>query len=395
VLLLAFAIPILSSIFEPSRKRSNNQRVEEAAIYEEMELLLSSLRESILFHYYNALFSEITKAQKRLQKILNRKYFYQSANEIRISVLFGISLFLTLRYGVTAVRNDQMPGVDFAVMALIPLAIFDPISAIPASLVFKNRAQESEAEINKVLESSDKQEDIIDEFSQSPITSMGAIQSLELKSISALLGEHEFPPVSVRLTPGEIGIISGKSGCGKSSLLNTLIGQLPHNGEYLINNSTDVEKYFPYFSVLLQDDHLFTTSLRENLLIANPALSDEEIWELLELVELRERFETDPQGLDTFIGASIGMTTMPISAGEAQRLRFIRALARPADLYLWDEPFEYLDRELIARLLPKSIAYLKRKSNPIIMAISHIPLEINNVDLTTTYISLAQSGVDK
>jgi thiol reductant ABC exporter CydC subunit len=377
VLAVTYLIPLLSMRFEPRRKKAHSQREQEGSIYEEMELLLSSLRESIVFHYYRRLYTEIVSSQKKLAKILKKKYLYQSANELRTSTLFGVTLFISLYYGVRELHTGKMPGVDFAVLALIPLAIFDPISAIPGSLVFAARARESAHEINSILTHASNDCEIVDNFAPRN-ENAEHVKSLELIDMRAVIGDSEFTPLSLHMRSGELAIISGKSGCGKSSLVNALIGQLPYEGEFLLNNVDAQPSLRSRFSVLLQDDHLFTTSLRENLLISNPALGDAEIWNLLEMVELRERFESDPKGLDTFIGSSIGVSTMPISAGEAQRIRFIRSLARPADLYIFDEPFEYLDRELISRILPKAFAYLNRTSTPMAIVISHIAFDVNS-----------------
>jgi ATP-binding cassette subfamily C protein CydC len=119
--------------------------------------------------------------------------------------------------------------------------------------------------------------------------------------------------------------------------------------------------------MLLQDDYLFNTSIRENLKIANQDATDAQIHELLQLVELDKLVDSLPAGLDTHVGA-YGYN---FSGGEKQRMKLARVLLRDTPIYLLDEPFEYLDKELFERV---SKRVLQRLQNKCLVVVSHLPI---------------------
>jgi ABC-type transport system involved in cytochrome bd biosynthesis fused ATPase/permease subunit len=129
----------------------------------------------------------------------------------------------------------------------------------------------------------------------------------------------------------------------------------------------------------LQSDHLFATSIRENLKIGRPEVSDREIMQILEVVELGELIHSMPEGLDTHIGP-YGFN---LSGGEKQRLKLARVLLRHTSLYLLDEPFEFLDPLMANRIAQKITRILVTKTCVIV---SHHPLSLgvstNTLDLT-------------
>jgi ABC-type transport system involved in cytochrome bd biosynthesis fused ATPase/permease subunit len=171
---------------------------------------------------------------------------------------------------------------------------------------------------------------------------------------------------------GEPLLIMGASGSGKSSLINAVLGFLPYQGSIKINqvqaNQISENQKSENFTVMLQNDYLFNSSIRENLRIANQSASDEQLLAALADVELTELINSLPRGLDTHIGP-YGYN---FSGGEKQRLRLARVLLRDTPVYLLDEPFEFLDANQ-ARRLAKLIS--EKLSNKVLVIISHLPIE--------------------
>ena len=114
----------------------------------------------------------------------------------------------------------------------------------------------------------------------------------------------------------------------------------------------------------MQRSHIFNTTLRENLKIANQDATDQELIDALHCVELGQLLKEMAFGLDTVIG-EFGRV---ISGGEAKRLAIARVLLAKADVYILDEPTEHLDQEL-AKRLEASIS--KRLVSKILIVITH------------------------
>jgi ABC-type transport system involved in cytochrome bd biosynthesis fused ATPase/permease subunit len=125
----------------------------------------------------------------------------------------------------------------------------------------------------------------------------------------------------------------------------------------------------------VQSSHIFNTTVRENLKIANQDATDVQIIHILHLVELDQLLSELDNGLDTLIG-DFGRV---ISGGEAKRLAIARVLLAEADVYILDEPTEHLDFELAMRLERVIATHLAKK---IAIVITHSGWEKANKTLT-------------
>ncbi|WP_375170041.1 thiol reductant ABC exporter subunit CydC [Marinobacter sp.] len=173
-----------------------------------------------------------------------------------------------------------------------------------------------------------------------------------------------FTQFKLQLARGErLGII-GHSGSGKSTLADVLVGLLmPCKGRV---------KRLPV-GYLTQRTVLFEDTLRANLLLGNPAASEADCWRVLELVELGERFATEPDRLDCWLG-SAGST---LSGGEARRVALARVLLSPAPLIVLDEPFTGVDAATRARIRSRLADWLAGRS---LIALAHGPDALPDTD---------------
>jgi len=151
-------------------------------------------------------------------------------------------------------------------------------------------------------------------------------------------------PLSFTLQQGEKVAIVGPSGAGKTSLLNGLLGFLPYQGSLTINGvelrDLSLANWRTQLAWLGQEPQLFHGSIRDNMTLAAPNLSDTDIMALLEKARIADFVKQHPQGLDLRIGEQMA----GLSVGQAQRIALARALAQQAPLFLLDEPTASLDR---------------------------------------------------
>lgn len=287
----------------------------------------------------------------------------------------GSSLLLLFTYSavivafIMAINNyaeGRLAGVNIAVVTLVPLAIFDSIPTLLAPLALIGKIDRATKKIDSLIEGSLP--------SNRPATLEPGEVMVKLESARARWSEgalsHE--PITTSVVKDQPLHIRGESGIGKTSLALAIAGLLEYEGSIRINGievrEIKNDNLSQAMTVCLQDDHLFASSIRENLKIAKPTASDEEIMAALKKVELEQLISTLPKGLDTHIGA-FGKN---FSGGEKQRFRLARVFLRISPLYILDEPTEHLEREQGERILRNIFTYCAGKT---LIIISHQEIE--------------------
>ncbi|HHG8772570.1 TPA: ATP-binding cassette domain-containing protein, partial [Raoultella planticola] len=156
--------------------------------------------------------------------------------------------------------------------------------------------------------------------------------------------------ISLQVSPGEHIAILGRTGCGKSTLLQLLTRAWdPAQGEILLNDrpltQLNEATLRQAMSVVPQRVHLFSATLRDNLLLAAPQASDTQLMNTLQRVGLGKLLEDG--GLNSWLGEG----GRQLSGGELRRLAIARALLHDAPLMLLDEPTEGLDATTESQIL--------------------------------------------
>ena len=144
--------------------------------------------------------------------------------------------------------------------------------------------------------------------------------------------------VSLTLTAGTTTALVGTSGAGKSTLASLVAGlQYPTQGTISldgIDTATVPNTWITeHVALITQEVHLFSGTLRSDLLLAKPDASDEELWRALNTVGLDEHSRWLPQGLDTKIGAG----NEEIGAEAEQQLSLARMILRQPPVLIMDE----------------------------------------------------------
>ncbi len=149
---------------------------------------------------------------------------------------------------------------------------------------------------------------------------------------------------SLKLEPGKIIGIHGASGSGKSTILKLLMRFWDVQKGHVSVNGTDVRKIPTKHlrdmeSYVTQETHLFHDSIANNIAIAKPGATREEIMEAAKKASIHDFIMTLPKGYDTEVG-ELGDT---LSGGEKQRIGIARAFLHDASMILLDEPTSNLD----------------------------------------------------
>jgi len=289
------------------------------------------------------------------------------------------STLIALVYLANHLRmHADIPKVQVTMLIFLPLVLFEAITSWYPNLFMAGKLTASAASVKNLAKSSKTLEQ--------PEIQLGEIKELVASDLQVSWSQEFMQPVSFSIKRSELLVIRGRSGSGKSTLAMGLLGLLPYRGSLTssgIEISTATQLSARVVGVV-QRSHIFNTTVRENLKVANPEATDEQIMFALELVELTALINELPHGLDTHIG-EFGRT---LSGGEAKRLSVARVLLSTADVIVLDEPTEHLDAELASRIEKSVRAFLK---NRILIVITHSGWLISDATLEMEAVSQANS----
>ncbi|RKH46118.1 thiol reductant ABC exporter subunit CydD [Corallococcus sicarius] len=181
------------------------------------------------------------------------------------------------------------------------------------------------------------------------------------------------------VSPGERVALVGPSGVGKSTVLDLLLGfREPSRGRILVDGvplaALPLEAWRKQVAWVSQCPYFFDTTLRDNLLLAQPGAADAELMRILREVELGPVIARLPQGLDT----PLGERGLRLSGGQRQRLALARALLQDAPLLLLDEPTSQLDDVTEAAVLQGVKRLLGREKT--LLLVTHRPAPLRLAD---------------
>lgn len=177
------------------------------------------------------------------------------------------------------------------------------------------------------------------------------------------------------LAPPDRLVITGRSGCGKTSLIERLMGlRASCPGEWTIGGfySQGLEKASvrSLFAYAPQDTRFIAGTIRQNLQLASPPGSDDDLWKALEDAALADCFRARA-GLDTVMSDD----ARGLSGGERRRLALARAYLKPAPWLVLDEPTDGLDSVTEAKVLANLNRRLAETGQGLIL-ISHRPAAV-------------------
>ena len=183
-------------------------------------------------------------------------------------------------------------------------------------------------------------EEYVDNDSLHDVSPMIRVQSLSFA--------YDVLPIydglDLSIQKGEKVAIVGPSGSGKSTLFALLQGWYTYSGTISIDGSDtrmlSEEQLQSYMAYATQDIYIFHASIGDNIRLAKPSATDEDIWQALEAVQLADWVRMLPKGLCTMVGQG----GMGLSGGQRQRLGMARLYLRDAEILLLDEPLEGLDQ---------------------------------------------------
>lgn len=309
--------------------------------------LTEAIRESISGVRVIKVFNAYEGEEKHLRK-LSWKYFRKNIDLVKVfglmfpavSFIGGIATAIVLYAGGSRVILGEISLGDFVAFTTYLSMLIWPMIAIGWVVNVFQRGSASMDRINDLL-------------SQRPVITSGKISKpvqgyIEFRDLSfSFNGKRALKNINLGIEPGQFIGIVGLTGSGKSTLVKLiprLIDPPPHT---LFLDGYDVREYDltslrSSIGYVPQDPLLFSTTIRENLLLGFPPdkeLPEKVLLETLEKVEILDEVLEFPDGLDTMVGER-GVT---LSGGQRQRLALARAIITQPQILILDDAFSSVD----------------------------------------------------
>jgi len=309
--------------------------------YEELQILGAADRQT----------GELTRLSARLvaaQQQLVRIAALGQAGGVACS---GIVLAAVLALAGSQVADGSLPGPTLVMLLLLSAALFETTALLPAAL---QAAPATLASLRRILEVAMTPPPI--EEPSKPCSCPILPLPISLYGVRAIYSpEHSArQQFFLKVAAGERVALIGPSGAGKSTIMELLLRFRPYTGTIRIGDAElrdiEDETVRHLITSLPQAPHLFNASIRDNLLIARPEATDDELASAICDAGLTEWITKLPEGLATQVGEQGHL----VSGGEARRIALARTLLRDTPIVLLDEPTEGLDaareRQVVARL---------------------------------------------
>ncbi|WP_290508574.1 MULTISPECIES: heme ABC transporter ATP-binding protein/permease CydC [unclassified Leclercia] len=237
------------------------------------------------------------------------------------------------------VGDNAQPGPLIALFVFCALAAFEALAPVTGAFQHLGQVVASALRITQIT---GQQPEVQFSTTASAVPEQLALCLSDVSFAYEGQAQPALDHINLTIPAGAHVAVLGRTGCGKSTLLQLLTRAWdPAQGQILFNDTTLVQMSETALrktvSVVPQRVHLFSATLRDNLLLAAPGAADEALRGMLEKVGLHKLLEDE--GLNSWLGEG----GRQLSGGELRRLAIARALLHNAPLMLLDEPTEGLD----------------------------------------------------
>ncbi len=330
------------------------------------ELIFYNQKDRWINDFYE-LNNKLLKAEKRMNNI-------QSLHESLTGLMMNLTVVIMLLSAIPDVTSGILEGVYLSVISIGIMASFEAVMQIPQAFQYLGKSTEAGNRLFEITETATYQPE------QYSAKSSTLDYNLRLDNISFSYNNktNALSNISFSIYPGEKVAIIGASGAGKSTIVNILTKLWDYNsGDIFLGKENykniSEDRIRNIISVVPQKVHLFTGTIKDNLLIAKPDATDYELMLSLSKVNLETLVNSFPEKLNT----NIGEFGNKLSGGEIKRLTIARGLIKDSSIIILDEINSHVDNLTEKKILETVSKIPKDKS---ILFITHRIVQMEMFD---------------
>lgn len=368
VFLLAIGVGLTA--FSLILNRSLGMRLVESrsALRTDLVDAVQGLPDLIAFGQEKAWLDKIKALGREFSSVQTRMAGWNGLQSGLNSLLTGIGVWVMLFLAISLVSSGKIEGVYLAVIVLGSMASFEAVQNLPQAAQLLEANIQSARRLFEIADQSPVVTDPAEPLPQ-PASADLRIQNLTFaydyssqkdakqNSVAGAVIKN----VSFDLPPGKKLAIVGPSGAGKSTLANLLMRFWDADGIFL--DGQDIRAYKQVdtrrmFSLVSQNTYLFNATLRENLLLARPWATQNDIEAACQAAQLHDFIVSLPNGYETLVGER----GLQLSGGERQRVAIARALLKNTPIFIFDEPTANLDAATERKLVETLQSVIENRS---------------------------------
>lgn len=357
ILFIGFVIPLLMSLIAMKKTHILNQT--SADLKTDIAEHICSLAEIQIFDLDEKHFNKIKQDNNNLLQQEAKLSIISGLGSALMTLALGLTIVMVTMFAVILTNNGNINGAFIALIFLAVMAMFESLMPLPLAYQY----------LGKTLSASKRILNITDSKPNVEYTGTQDIQTngydIDIQNITFGYDYDKtiFENFSLKIQDKEKVALFAPTGTGKSTIINLLArfwditdGNIYIGGKS-IKDFTE-NQLRDSMTIINQNPHIFNTTIRENLLIANSDATDEELYLALEKVKLDSHVESLPNKLDTWTG-ELGRH---LSGGQQKRLAVARAFLQEKPILILDEPTEGLDKETERLVFDKICDLMKDKT---------------------------------
>ena len=331
---------------------------------------VQGLKELKIFKADEAQHTKMNETSEDFRKITMKVLVMQLASTTIMDLVAYGGAGIGIAMAILSVVKWELAPISALFLILVAVDFFLPLRAFGSAFHVAMNGASAGKKILSLLEQPD------------PVWGEETVTDTEIKVENVTFsydGKRDvLKNVSMTFPKTGMTAIVGESGCGKSTVVNMLFGAFrPKGGAVTVGGkeleSLSRESYYSHLAVVSYNTYIFNETVRANFMLANKAVTDEEIYGALEKVNLAD-FIRENDGLDKVITEDAAN----ISGGQKQRLALAVNLVAHKDIYVFDEATSNIDIESEAIIMANIKALSREKA---VIVISHRLANVTPADL--------------